>query len=321
MRRNRLHDWMRALVAETSLTSSDFIWPVFVREKSVPSEISRMPGVRRYALGELEEALGEAVELGLKAVALFPVIPYEKRTSDVQEIFNPEGLLYQAIRLLKQAFPSLGVITDPALDAFTDHGHDGLYLHDDVANDESVQMICQHALLQAQAGADIIAPSDMMDGRVGEIRKVLDEKGHQNVGIMAYGAKYASRFYAPFREALGSEKCLGKGHKKTYQMDPANTHEALQEVSLDLLEGADSIMIKPGLPYLDIIYRVKERFLVPTFAFHVSGEYAMLKAAAEAGMLSYEETLTEIMTCFKRAGADGILTYSTLDMLRLLKQG
>lgn len=321
MRRNRRHDWIRDLVAETSLTTKDFIWSIFVRENSLPVEIKSMPAIHRYSADELTDAVGKAADLGLKAIALFPVIEKEKRTEDAREIFNANNVLYRAIQLLKKNFPHIGVITDPALDSFTNHGHDGLYIKDDVANDESVQLICRHALLQAQAGADVVAPSDMMDGRVGEIRKLLDQKGYQDVGIMSYAAKYASNFYSPFREALGSDQCLGKGHKRTYQMNPANVCEALREVALDLSEGADSIMIKPGLPYLDVIRQVRDRFLVPTFAFHVSGEYAMLKVAAEAGMLSYEKTLTEIMTCFKRAGADGVITYSAVDMLKILKQG
>ena len=318
MRRNRRHDWIRDLVAETSLSAKDFIWSIFVREDSVPAEIRRMPEIHRYSVHELTEAVEQAVDLGLRAIALFPVIDREKRTDDAREALNQDNVLYQAVGLLKKKFPHVGVITDPALDSFTDHGHDGLYVKDDVANDESLEIICQHALLQARSGADIVAPSDMMDGRVGEIRKLLDRHGYQNVGIMSYAAKYASNFYGPFREALGSDQCLGKGHKRTYQMDPANVCEALREVALDISEGADSVMIKPGLPYLDVIRQVKDRFLVPTFAFHVSGEYAMLKAAADAGMLSYEKTLIEVMTCFKRAGADGVITYSAMDILKLL---
>ncbi|GAO98446.1 delta-aminolevulinic acid dehydratase [Caedimonas varicaedens] len=321
MRRNRRHDWIRDLVAETSLAAKDFIWSIFVRENSLSPEISSMPAIYRYSVDELTDAVGIAGDLGLRAIALFPVIESEKRTHDARELFNSGGVLYKAIQVLKKNFPHIGIITDPALDSFTDHGHDGLYINDDVPNDESVQVICQHALLQAQAGADMVAPSDMMDGRVGEIRKLLDQKGYHDVGIMSYAAKYASNFYAPFREALGSDHCLKKGHKRTYQMDPANVREALREVALDLSEGADCVMIKPGLPYLDVIRQVKDRFLVPTFAFHVSGEYAMLKVAAEAGMLSYEKTLIEMMTCFKRAGADGVITYSAVDMLKLLKQG
>jgi porphobilinogen synthase len=320
MRRNRQSDWIRELVSETTLTPKDFIWAVFVRDPSLPKEIKTMPAIHRYDLSELVEKISQAAELGLRAVALFPVIPKEKRAEDAKEAFNPDNVLYQAIQSLKAKFPNIGIITDPALDSFTSHGHDGLWKKGVVDNDESVAAICHHAALQAKAGADIVAPSDMMDGRVGEIRKHLDQQGYKEVGIMSYAAKYASSFYAPFREALGSDTCLKTSHKRTYQMDPANSREAFREVALDLLEGADSIIIKPGLPYLDIIHKIKEHFLMPTFAFHVSGEYAMLKAAAEAGMLCYKSTLIEVMTCFKRAGADGILSYTTVDMLKILKE-
>ena len=321
MRRNRRHDWLRQLVCETSFNSQDVIWPVFIREESITPTIQRMPDIYRYKLSELVDQVGSALDLGLQAVALFPVIAHDKRDEHAQEIFNEEGVLYQAIRLLKKTFPQLGVITDAALDAFTSHGHDGLYQENDVVNDESVSLIAQFALRQAQAGADIIAPSDMMDGRVDEIRKILDQNHFHNVGIMSYAVKYNSNFYGPFREALGSEKCLAKGHKRTYHMDPGNSQEALREVALDLKEGADSIIIKPGMPYLDIIRQVKDRFGVPIFAYHVSGEYSMLKAASDAGMISYEKTLLEIMTCFKRAGANGVITYSAVDILKLIKQG
>ncbi|MGI4850563.1 MAG: porphobilinogen synthase [Janthinobacterium lividum] len=321
LRRNRRHDWLRHLVSETSFNAQDVIWPVFVREESINPTVQRMPGIHRYILSELIDQVGQALELGLQAVALFPVIAHDKRDDYAREIFNEEGILYESIRALKKTFPQLGVITDAALDAFTSHGHDGLYYENDVINDESVDLIAQFALRQAQSGADIIAPSDMMDGRVGEIRKVLDQHRFQNVGIMSYAVKYNSNFYGPFREALGSDKCLAKGHKRTYHMDPANAQEALREVALDLEEGADSIIIKPGMPYLDIIRQVKDHFGVPTFAYHVSGEYSMLRAAADAGMISYEKTLFEIMTCFKRAGANGVITYNAVDVLKLIKQG
>ena len=321
MRRNRRHDWLRHLVCETSLSAQDIIWPLFVREDSIEATIHRMPGVHRYMLSELIDQVGRALDLGLQAVALFPVIAHDKRDEYAQESLNEDGILYQAIRILKKTFPQLGVITDVALDAYTSHGHDGLYHEGDVANDESVHLMAQFALRQAQAGADIIAPSDMMDGRVGEIRKTLDQHRLHNVGIMSYAVKYNSNFYGPFREALGSEECLAKGHKRTYHMDPANTQEALREVSLDLKEGADSVIIKPGLPFLDIIRQVKDQFGVPTFAYHVSGEYSMLKAASDAGMINYEKTLIEIMTCFKRAGANAIITYNAVDVLTLIKQG
>ena len=309
---------MRDLVREVSFSEKDLIWPVFVREETIPRDIQRMPGVYRYCVSELVSVLEPAVALGLRAVALFPVIDHEKRTPDAQEAFCSENILCQAIALLKKSFPDLGVITDAALDAFTDHGHDGFYQGGDVANDASVDAIARHALLQAQMGADIIAPSDMMDGRIQAIRRILEDHTYGHIGIMSYGAKYASHFYGPFREALGSDRGLGKGNKKTYQLDPANSDEALREVALDLAEGADSILIKPGLPYLDVIHRVKEEFRVPTFAFHVSGEYAMLRAAAAADMLTYEEALLETLLCFKRAGADGVVTYGAVDLLKML---
>lgn len=321
LRRHRRLEWMRQLVAETVLSSNDLIWPTFVREKSLSPTLKGMPDVVRFTVTELVEAAGKAQELGIKVLALFPVIPIEKRCEQATEALNPENVLLQAIRALKKSYPQLGIISDPALDSFTSHGHDGLLKGtDDVGNDETVEILCKHALLQAEAGADIVAPSDMMDGRVGAIRQFLDAHGYQDVAIMSYAAKYASAFYHPFREALGSDQCLGVKNKKTYQMDPANAREALREVALDISEGADSVMVKPGLPYLDIIHQVKQRFMVPTFAFHVSGEYAMLKAAAAQGMINYEKTLFEIMLAFKRAGADGILTYSACDIAKLLKK-
>ncbi|AIL12706.1 delta-aminolevulinic acid dehydratase [Candidatus Paracaedimonas acanthamoebae] len=321
LRRHRRFEWMRQLVAETVLSSNDLIWPTFVREETLSPTIKGMPGVVRFTVTELVEAAGKAQELGIKALALFPVIPIEKRCEHAMEALNAENVLLQAIRALKRSYPHLGIISDPALDSFTSHGHDGLIKGgDDVANDETVQALCKHALLQAEAGADIVAPSDMMDGRVGAIRHYLDAHGYQDVAIMSYAAKYASAFYNPFREALGSDQCLGVKNKKTYQMDPANACEALREVALDISEGADSVMVKPGLPYLDIIHQVKQKFMVPTFAFHVSGEYAMLKAASTQGIVDYEKTLFEIMLAFKRAGADGILSYGACDVAKLLKK-
>jgi porphobilinogen synthase len=319
LRRHRRFEWMRQLVAETVLSSNDLIWSTFVREESISPTIKGMPGVRRFTVSELVDAAGKAQELGIKVLALFPVIPFEKRCEQAAEALNPENLLLQAIRELKKFYPHLGIISDPALDSFTNHGHDGLVKDGNVANDETIQALCQHALLQAEAGADIVAPSDMMDGRIGAIRHSLDAHGHQEVAIMSYAAKYASAFYSPFREALGSDQCLGIKNKKSYQMDPANAREALREVALDIAEGADSIMVKPGLPYLDIIQQVKQNFMVPTFAFHVSGEYAMLKAAAAQGMIDYDNTLLEVMLAFKRAGADGVLSYSACDVAKLLK--
>lgn len=321
LRRHRRFEWMRQLVAETVLSSNDLIWPTFVREETLSPTIKGMPDIVRFTITELVEAAGKAQELGIKVLALFPVIPVEKRCEQAREALNPENILLQAIRALKKAYPHLGIISDPALDSFTCHGHDGLIKgSDDVDNDETVQALCKHALLQAEAGADIVAPSDMMDGRVGAIRHSLDAHGYQDIAIMSYAAKYASAFYSPFREALGSDQCLGVKNKKAYQMDPGNAREALREVALDISEGADSVMIKPGLPYLDIIHQVKQKFMVPTFAFHVSGEYAMLKAAAAQGMIDYEKTLFEVMVAFKRAGADGILSYGACDVAKLLKK-
>jgi len=320
LRRHRRVEWLRELVAETILSSNDLIWPLFVREEALSPTIKGMPGVTRFTIPELIEAAGKAQEVGIKALALFPVIPHEKRCDQAAEALNPENILLQAIRALKKTYPQLGIISDPALDSFTSHGHDGLIIKGEIANDETVQALCQHALLQAEAGADIVAPSDMMDGRIGAIRRSLDTHGYQDVAIMSYAAKYASAFYSPFREALGSDHCLGTKDKKTYQMDPANAREALREVALDISEGADSIMIKPGLAYLDIIHQVKHKFMVPTFAFHVSGEYAMLKVAAAQGVIEYEKTLLEIMISFKRAGADGILTYGAYDIANMLKK-
>lgn len=319
LRRHRRFEWMRQLVAETILSTNDLIWPVFVREEMLSSTIKGMPDVTRFTIAELIEAAGKAQELGIKVLSLFPVIPFEKRCEQAAEALNPENVLLQAIRALKKFYPTLGIISDPALDSFTNHGHDGLIRDGNLVNDETVQALCAHALLQAEAGADIIAPSDMMDGRVGAIRCALDDCGYQDIAIMSYAAKYASAFYGPFREALGSDQCLGIKNKKTYQMDPANAREALREVSLDIAEGADSVMVKPGLPYLDIIHQIKQKFMVPTFAFHVSGEYSMLKVAAAQGMIDYDKTLLEVMLAFKRAGADGILSYSACDVARLLK--
>lgn len=320
LRRHRRVEWLRELVAETTLSSNDLIWPLFVREEALSPTIKGMPDVTRFTIPELLEAAGKAQEVGIKALALFPVIPHEKRCDQAAEALNPENILLQAIRALKKTYPQLGIISDPALDSFTSHGHDGLIVKGEIANDETVQALCQHALLQAEAGADIVAPSDMMDGRIGAIRHSLDTHDYQDVAIMSYAAKYASAFYSPFREALGSDQCLGTKDKKTYQMDPANAREALREVALDIAEGADSVMIKPGLAYLDIIHQVKHKFMVPTFAFHVSGEYAMLKVAAAQGVIEYEKILLEIMIAFKRAGADGILTYGAYDIAKLLKK-
>jgi porphobilinogen synthase len=321
MRRNRRAPWSRALVAETHLNAEDLIWPVFViegegRREPVPS----MPGVDRLSADLVVEALAEAVDLGLPAVALFPYVEPELKTADGREALNPDNLVCRTIRKIKQAHPSLGIICDVALDPFNTYGHDGVCRDGRVLNDESVAVLCEQALVQAQAGCDVVAPSDMMDGRVGAIRDALDAAGLVDTQIMAYAAKFASAFYGPFRDAIGSAAAL-VGDKKTYQMDPANALEALREVALDVEEGADMVIVKPGLPYLDIIHRVKASFGVPTFAYNVSGEYAMLRAAADRGWIDYPRALLETLLGFKRAGADGILTYAALDAARLLRSG
>ncbi|MGZ8996375.1 MAG: porphobilinogen synthase [Rhodospirillales bacterium] len=321
MRRNRRAAWSRALVAETHLNVEDLIWPVFViegegRREPVPS----MPGVDRLSADLIVQILGEAVELGMPAVALFPYVEPELKTADGREALNPDNLVCRTIRRIKAEHPKLGVICDVALDPFNTYGHDGVCQGGRVMNDESVTILCEQAVVQAEAGCDVVAPSDMMDGRVGAIRDALDAAGLVDTQIMAYAAKFASAFYGPFRDAIGSAAAL-VGDKKTYQMDPANALEALREVALDVEEGADMVIVKPGLPYLDIIHRVKTSFGVPTFAYNVSGEYAMLRAAADRGWIDYPRALLETLLAFKRAGADGILTYAALDAARLLRQG
>lgn len=318
LRRNRQESWCRALVAEHCLSPRDLILPLFVREAGLSPKISSMPGVKRYTLDELLFICEQAISLKIPAVALFPVVAHEKRSLSAAEILNPDGLLIQAIQKIKMHFPELGVITDVALDAFTSHGQDGLIGEGKILNDETLSILEKAAVLQGQAGSDIIAPSEMMDGRVGAIRRALDFEKLASVKILSYTAKYASAFYGPFREALGSTNCLGKADKKTYQMDPANSDEALREGMLDVAEGADMVMVKPGLPYLDVIYRFKQFFHMPLFAYHVSGEYAMLKAAAAQGWLDYEATLMESLLAFKRAGTDGIFTYGAIDAARLM---
>ena len=311
MRRMRERDFSRRLMRETSLLTDDLIYPVFIiegekRREAVPS----MPGVERLSIDELVKEAGKIMKLRIPAIALFPVTPKEKKSIDGREAFNPEGLVQQAARALKKAVPELGIMADVALDPFTTHGQDGLV--DDsgyVVNDATLEVLVKQAVSQAEAGVDIVAPSDMMDGRIGAIRQALEDAGHSNIRILAYSAKYASGFYGPFRDAVGSAANLGKGSKQTYQMDPANSDEALREVALDIKEGADMVMVKPGVPYLDIVYRVKTEFGVPTFVYHVSGEYAMLKAAAQNGWLDEKTTVMESMLACKRAGADGILTY------------
>jgi porphobilinogen synthase len=321
MRRNRRHDWSRRLVAENVLTAADLIWPVFVHDlPAARAPIASMPGVDRLSIAALADAAGEAKSLGIPLIAIFPATPQERKTADGDEALNPENLVCRAVRAVKAAHPDLGVMCDVALDPFTTHGHDGVVRDNYVANDETVALLCRQALVQVEAGADVIAPSDMMDGRVGAIRDALDAKGFDRVQIMAYAAKYASGFYGPFRDAVGSKSALGKADKRSYQMDPANGDEAIREVALDIAEGADMVMVKPGMPYLDIVRRVKQRFGMPTYVYQVSGEYAMLQGAIERGWLD-DGVVIETLLGFKRAGADGVLTYSALAVARLLKAG
>ena len=320
MRRLRRHDWTRRLVAENSLSPADLIWPLFMIEGENKREaIASMPGVERLSIDLAVAAAKEAASLGIPVIALFPNTDPKPKSEDAREAFNPDNLICRTVRAIKKAVPEIGVLCDVALDPYTSHGHDGLIKDGDVHNDSTIAVLVKQALVQAEAGCDIIAPSDMMDGRIGAIRAALEEKGHHNVLIMAYAAKYASAFYGPFREAVGSAKSL-TGDKRTYQMDPANGDEALREVELDLQEGADMVMVKPGMPYLDMVRRVKDRFGVPTFAYQVSGEYAMLAAAFEQGWLERDRAILESLTGFKRAGASGILTYFALEAAKLLKR-
>ncbi|MFZ5790640.1 MAG: porphobilinogen synthase [Pseudomonadota bacterium] len=321
LRRNRRTDWLRALVAENRLAATDLIWPVFVLEGPKAREpVPSMPGVERLSIPALVEAVGHAGELGIPAVALFPAVAPEKKSPGAEEAFNPDNLVNRAVRELKRQVPNVGVICDVALDPYTSHGHDGLLEGDRILNDESVEVLIRQALAQAESGVDIVAPSDMMDGRVGRIRQALDAQGHQDVAILAYAAKYASGFYGPFRDAVGSKGALGSGDKRTYQMDAANGDEALRECALDVAEGADMLMVKPGMPYLDILWRVKQAFAMPTFVYQVSGEYAMLAAAAERGWLDRERVVMESLLAFKRAGADAILTYFAVEAALRLKR-
>jgi porphobilinogen synthase len=321
LRRLRRYDWSRRLTAEARLSVDDLIWPLFVHEgENRRHSVSSMPGVERLSIDHLVAAAGDAVELGIPAIAVFPVIEADKKTTTAEEAFNQENLICRAVRAVKQAHgDSIGVICDVALDPYTSHGQDGLVQNGYVVNDETIDVLCRQAIVQAEAGCDVIAPSDMMDGRVGRIRTALDEAGFERVSILAYAAKYASAFYGPFRDAVGSAANLGSGDKRTYQMAPTNGDEAIREVALDIAEGADMVMIKPGMPYLDIVRRIKEAFLVPTFAYQVSGEYAMIIAAAQNGWLDREKTILESLMSFKRAGADGILTYFAPEAARLLR--
>lgn len=323
MRRMRHDDFSRRLMRENVLTVNDLILPVFVKEgKGDRQPIPTMPGVVRYTLDELLKVCGQCVDLGIPMVALFPAIDSALKTADGSEATNPDGLIPRAVHAIKEAYPELGVMCDVALDPYTTHGQDGLIDQTGyILNDETVQMLIGQALAQAKAGADVVAPSDMMDGRIGAIRQALENEGLIHTRIMAYSAKYASAFYGPFRDAVGSSSNLGKSNKDVYQQDPANSNEALWEVGLDLAEGADMVMVKPGLPYLDVIRRVKDEFKAPTFAYHVSGEYAMIKCAAAAGCIDEKKITMESMIAFKRAGADGILTYCAIDVARWIREG
>lgn len=322
MRRMRSDDFSRRMMRENRLTTDDLIYPVFVLEGTQQREfVASMPGVERLSIDLLVEAAAEWVALGIPALALFPVTPIEKKSLLAEEAYNPDGLAQRAVRALKTAYPDLGIMTDVALDPFTTHGQDGIIDESGyVMNDITVDILVKQAQSHAEAGADIVAPSDMMDGRIGAIREMLESTGHVNTKIMSYAAKYASAFYGPFRDAVGSSGNLGTGNKYNYQMDPANGNEALQEVAMDIEEGADMVMVKPGMPYLDVVHRVKEAFGVPTFAYQVSGEYAMLQAAAANGWLDLEAVAMESLLAFKRAGADGILTYFAPQAARWLKK-
>lgn len=315
LRRNRQTDWSRRLVEENNVTVNDLIWPIFVQEgKNQRTEISSMPGVNRVSIDLLIEETQKAEALGIPAIAIFPVTPFEKKTPNGEEAYNPENLVCRAVRAIKKSTENIGIICDVALDPFTTHGQDGLLRDGIVVNDESLEALCKQAINQAQAGCDVIAPSDMMDGRIGCIRNALDNLGFDHVQLLAYSAKYASAFYGPFRDAVGSKSALGKGDKRTYQMNPANRLEALHEVELDIKEGADMVMVKPGMPYLDIVRDIKSTFQKPTFVYQVSGEYAMMKAAAQNGWLDWDKVILESLVAFKRAGADGILTYAAIEM-------
>jgi porphobilinogen synthase len=321
MRRNRTDAWTRRLVAENRLSVDDLIWPIFIIDGTdTVTDVAAMPGVQRVTLDRLEAHVAPAVELGIPAIALFPVTPAALKDGEGAEAVNPENLICRAARILKRAFPGTGLVGDVALDPYTDHGHDGVIRNGYVANDETLAVLTRQSVLQAQAGIDVIAPSDMMDGRIAAIRAALDAEELIQTRIMSYAAKYASAFYGPFRDALGSGSALKGGDKKTYQMDPANTDEAMREVELDLLEGADMVMVKPGMPYLDIVRRVHERFGVPTFAYQVSGEYAMIMAAVARGWLDHDRAMMESLMAFKRAGASGVLSYFAPAAARLLRE-
>jgi porphobilinogen synthase len=321
LRRNRRDAWSRKLVAENILTAGDLIWPVFVHDLGTREPVEAMPGAYRLSIPALVDAAGEAAALGIPTIAIFPAVDPALKDPDGHEAVNPDNLVCRAVSAVKKAVPELGVLCDAALDPFTSHGHDGVIRDGYVANDETVAILQRQSIVQAEAGCDIIAPSDMMDGRIGAIRRALDEAGFDRVRIMSYAAKYASCFFAPFRDAIGTASALGSADKRTYQMDPANGEEAIREIALDIAEGADMVMVKPGLPYLDVVRRVKDAFQLPTFAYQVSGEYSMIRAAAERGWLDGERAMLESLLCFKRAGADGVLTYFAVEAAKRLKSG
>jgi porphobilinogen synthase len=321
MRRVRRHDWSRRLVSETRLSVDDLIWPIFVFDGQGRESIDSLPGVDRLGSDQVCRQAVKACELGIPAIAIFPATDPSLKTEDAREAINIDNLVCRTVRAIRQEVgDQLGVICDVALDPYSSHGQDGLVRDGDVVNDETIEVLCRQAIVQAQAGCDIIAPSDMMDGRIGAIRRALDGAGHDSVQIMSYAAKYASSFYGPFRDAVGSSTNLGGASKKTYQQSPAQSDEALHEVALDLAEGADSVMVKPGMPYLDIVHRVKQTFAVPTFVYQVSGEYAMLSAAAGNGWLDRKQTVLESLLSFKRAGADGVLTYFAAEVASWLSE-
>lgn len=321
MRRMRTHDFSRNMIRESSLSVHDLIYPVFVLEnENAKEEVKSMPGVERLGLNYLIKKAEECLQLGIPAIAIFPVIGQDKKTEDAREAFNANGLVPHVVKTLKSYFPELGIITDIALDPYTSHGQDGLIDNNGyVLNDETIDVLKRQATTHAEAGADIVAPSDMMDGRIGAIRQALDNQQHFHAKILAYSAKYASSFYGPFRDAVGSSANLGKSNKNTYQMDPGNSDEAIREVALDIQEGADMIMVKPGMPYLDIVYKIRQNFQIPLFAYHVSGEYAMLKAASQNGWIDEKKCVIESMLGFKRAGCNGILTYYAVEVAKWIK--
>jgi porphobilinogen synthase len=320
LRRNRKASWLRAMVAENAVSNNDLVLPLFVQEGANKSDsVKSMPGVERLSTDLILKKAEEAYRLGIPAIALFPVVSFDKKTENAKEAYNAKNLICQTVRELKKNLPDLGIICDVALDPYTSHGQDGLVKDDYVINDGTIAVLCKQAVSLAESGADIVAPSDMMDGRIGGVRAALDSAGFESVNIISYAAKYASSFYGPFRDAVGSAQNLGKADKKTYQMDPANRDEALREVELDINEGADIIMIKPGMPYLDIIRRVKDNFNIPICAYQVSGEYSMLKAAAQNGWLDFDKAILESMLAFKRAGASFVFTYAAMEIAALLK--